>query len=72
MNVNRPGKLCPDGMFVFDEPVLVEIHGKKTFAEGYSTACKCGECVYVNPWPLSDNASSGFAIRSFALNEIGN
>lgn len=71
MNLDRPGHKYPDGVFVFDEPVLVECHRDGTthrvHAEGYRSNCVCGPCVYINPWPFANDG--GYAIKNRVLHE---
>ena len=74
MNLDRPGTKHDDGVFVFDDPVLVRhigMSGKtyQTYAEGYRTNCGCGTCVYVNPWPLYAS-SRVYALHNSILEEI--
>jgi hypothetical protein len=71
MKLKRPGAKQKDGVFIFDEPVKVRLKesGQVTMAVGYNPKCACGPCVYVDPWPVSDD-SRGYAVRSSALEEV--
>lgn len=73
MNLDHPGKLHDDGVFVFDKPVpvLYKHKGEIRFANAvaYTSKCDCGICVYVEPW-VEDDDDSGFAIRSWALKDL--
>ena len=70
MNLDRPGKLHDDGVFVFDEPVKVRCLGIEVFAEGYINCGTCATCVFISPWPSSFDKNA-YAIKHYALDDGG-